>query len=148
MYLAQFAQGFKHTFMYMLRDAGGSDAGYGMFLGDYRPKLSATYLHNMTTILADDGDGVTASGRLNYTIQDPPATVHDLLLQKSNGTFMLIVWNERAQGSNDVTVNLSSARPWVKVYDPTIGVASIKVLKDARFVSLTLSDHPVILEME
>jgi hypothetical protein len=29
LYLSQFTRGFKHTF-YMLRDAGGSDAGYGI----------------------------------------------------------------------------------------------------------------------
>ena len=52
MYLAQFKQGFKHTFIYMLRDGGGGDAG----LRDRRRRTiirrrSATYLHNLTTIL-------------------------------------------------------------------------------------------------
>ena len=51
-YLAQFKQGFKYTFIYMLRDAGGSDSGYGIFEGDYRPKKSAACLHNLTTILS------------------------------------------------------------------------------------------------
>ena len=30
LYLAQFKRGYKHTFVYMLKDAGGSDAGYGI----------------------------------------------------------------------------------------------------------------------
>ena len=85
LYLAQFKQGFKYTFIYMLRDAGGSDAGYGLFDADYHPKQSASYLHNLTTILSDNG--VAQPGKLPYTIPNPPATVHDLLLRKSNGAF-------------------------------------------------------------
>ena len=144
-YLAQFRQGYKHTFIYMLRDAGGSDAGYGMFEADYRPKKSATYLHNLTTILSDNG--VATPGRLNYEIADQPATVHELLLQKSDGTFELVVWSEKAEGTNNVTVELGSVHPSVKVYDPTTGIAATETLTDAHSVALTLSDHPVIIEI-
>lgn len=145
LYLAQFKQGFKYTFIYMLRDARGSDAGYGMFERDYHPKRSATYLHNLTMILSDNG--VSQPGRLNYTIPDQPATVHDLLLQKGNGTFELVVWNEKADGTNNVTVDLGDAYSSVKVYDPTTGIAPTETLTDARSISLTLSDHPVVIEI-
>jgi hypothetical protein len=145
-YLAQFKQGFKYTFIYMLRDAGGSDSGYGIFEGDYRPKKSATYLHNLTTILSDNG--IQEPGTLNYKIPNQPATVHDLLLQKSNGTFELVVWSEKADGTNNVTVDLGGAHPSVSVYDPTTGTSPIQTLADARSISLTLSDHPVIIEIQ
>ncbi len=145
-YMAQFKQGFKHTFIYMLRDAGGSDAGYGIFEKDYQPKKSATYLHNLTTILADDS--VATPGKLAYTIQDPPQTVHDLLLQKSDGTFELIVWNEKASGTDDVVVKLGGTHPTVRIYDPTTGTAPVQTLTNADSVSLTLSDHPIIMEMD
>lgn len=145
-YLAQFKQGFKHTFIYMLRDAGGSDAGYGIFEKDYQPKKSATYLHNLTTILADEG--VVTPGKLDYTMQDPPETVHDLLLQKSDGTFELVVWNEKASGTDDVMVKFDGPHPTVRIYDPTTGTAPIQTLTNVASVSLTLSDHPVIIEME
>lgn len=146
MYCAQFAQGFKHTFIYMLRDAGGSDAGYGMFEGDYRPKKSATYLHNLTSILSDDGEAKLE--RLDYTILNKPATVHDLLLQKSHGIFALVMWSEKAEGTNRVTVDLGRSHAWLKLYDPTISTHPIETFTDVGSVSLTLSDHPVILEME
>jgi hypothetical protein len=145
MYLAQFKQGFKYTFIYMLRDARGSDAGYGMFERDYQPKRSALYLHNLTMILSDRG--VSKPGRLRYTIPDQPATVHDLLLQKSNGTFELVVWSEKADGTNSVTVDLGAAHPSVKVYDPTIGTEPTQTLTDIRSVPLILSDHPVVIEI-
>jgi hypothetical protein len=145
-YLAQFKQGFKYTFIYMLRDAGGSDSGYGIFEGDYRPKKSATYLHNMTTILSDNG--IQEPGTLNYTIPNQPATVHDLLLQKSSGKFELVVWSEKADGKNNITVDLGGAHPSANVYDPTTGNSPIQTLADVRSISLTLSDHPLIVEIQ
>ncbi len=145
MYLSQFARGFRHTFMYMLRDGGAGDTGFGLFDVDYRPKTSATYLHHLTSILADGGTALP--GSLAYEIPAQPATVHDLVLRKSNGRFFLAVWNERASGSDDVRVELERAYQSVKVYDPTTGTAPTETLSHARTVPLTLSDHPVILEL-
>jgi hypothetical protein len=145
MYLSQFKQGYKHTFIYMLKDAGGSDAGYGIVEGDYKPKKSATYLPNLTAILSDKGE--EKPGTLAYKIPDPPATVHDLLLQKADGTFALVVWNEKASGEDTVTVNLGDAHASVKVYDPTTGTSPTQTLSNARSIPLTLSDHPVVLEI-
>ena len=51
---------------------------------DYTPKQAAHYLHNFTTILADDGK-LHIPGKMNYSIQYQPDTVHDLLLQKVTG---------------------------------------------------------------
>jgi len=146
LYLAQFKQGFKHTFIYMLRDAGGSDAGYGIVEDSYKPKKSALYLHNLTTILVDK-DGVHKPKRFEYTITKPPPTVHDLLLQKSNGTFELVVWNEKASGTDNITVSLPKDSASVRVYDPTTGTSPIQTLHDGREVQLTLTDHPVVVEI-
>ena len=146
MYLAQFKQGFKYTFIYMMRDGGGGDEGYGLFDVNYRPKTSATYLHNLTTILADRGS-IAAPGKLRYCIPSQPATVHDLLLQKSNGTFELVVWSEKASGTNSVTVRLGSSRASVRVYDPTMGTKPIQIHDKTNSLTLTLSDHPVVIEI-
>jgi hypothetical protein len=146
MYLAQFKQGFAHTFVYMLRDGGGGDAGYGIVDGGYHPKISATYLHNLTTLLADPGAGA-AAGSLAYAIADPPATVHDLLLAKSDGTLELVVWNERAKGSDTVKVDLGNKFATVRVFDPTTGTAPTESHQQCQTVSLELSDHPLVIEL-
>ena len=145
LYLAQFARGFRHTFLYMLRDGGGGDAGFGLFDIDYNPKQSANYLHNLTTILADDGVLATMPQALHYSIADQPETVHDLLLHKGSGASFLTVWNERANGSDDVVVDLGDSYD-IKVYDPTVGTAPIQTGANVRTISLTLSDHPVLIE--
>jgi hypothetical protein len=145
LYLAAYKRGFSYTFIYMLRDDPGQ--GYwGLFDTSYNPKKSGLFLHNMTTILADSAS--TTPGKLDYSIANQPATVHDLLLQKSSGTFDLVVWNERPMGgTDDVTVDLGKSRPSVKVYDPTTGTAPTTTQTGVSSVKLPLSDHPLIVEL-
>ncbi len=144
LYLSAFAKGIAYTFIYMLRD--DSTQGYwGLFDTNYQPKKSGTYLHNLTTVLAGAGAG-GMPGRLNYSIAKEPQTVHDLLLQKGDGTFALAVWDDRpGGGTDDVTVNLVTPRATVRIYDPTTGTSPTQTLAAASTVALTLGDHPLII---
>ncbi len=105
------------------------------------------YLHNLTTILADRGT-IREPGKLTYSIPENPATVHDLLLQKSRGTMELVVWGELVKGSLRVTVNLGGACPSVKVHDPAVSTTATEVLKNVDSVKLTLTNHPLTLEID
>ena len=156
-YLAQFKRGWRYTFIYELRDdegGAGNQGLYGKWLPAppsflYRtsaPKLSATYIHNVTSILADNTP-VSHPGRLNYSISNQPSTVHDLLLQKSSGIFELVVWGEQVSGTNNITVNLDSAHASVKTYDVTVGTALTQTLTNVSDVPLAVSDHAVIIEI-
>ena len=57
MYLSQFKRGWSHTAVYLLRDRTdeGGNQRFGFFQADYTPRKAAVYLHNLTTILADNG---------------------------------------------------------------------------------------------
>ena len=146
LYLDAFKRHWSYTFIYMLRDSPGQ--GYwGLVDHDYQPKASGTYLHNLTTILADKSSPFKP-GVFNYSIPGQPATAHDLLMQKSTGVFELAVWGEQAKGSSDVTVQLGANYPSAKVYDPTVGVTPIQTLANVSAVPLTLSDHAFIIEIE
>jgi len=148
-YLAQFKRGWSYTSIYILRDRTdeGGNQTFGFYRPDYTPRPAATYLHNLTAILADDGAPRTPGG-LAYSIPGQPATVHDLLLQKSDGRFLLVVWDERFTGGSDqVTVELGARFPSVTLYDPTVGTSPTGSLSDVSSVTLTLSDHPVIIEI-
>jgi hypothetical protein len=174
-FLDQFKAGWRHTFIYELMD--DPDGPFGFYKSDYvTARKSATYLHNLTSILADsDGDspifvanravpkqqvlsaakiGTVPSGsqptpgRLDYSIPSQPATVHDMLMQKSTGTFELAVWGEQVKGTNSVTVNLGGTHASVKVYDPTVGTTPVQTLSNVRSVPLVLSDHAMVIEVE
>jgi len=147
-YLDQFVRGWDYTAMYIMRDRTdeASNQTFGFFRGDYTKRLAADYLHNMTTILADKASKKTP-GKLDYAIADQPATVHDLLLQKADGTFCLVVWGERfTGGSDDVVVSLGHDWKAVKVYDITEGVEPVATEENTASVALTLTDHPMVLE--
>jgi hypothetical protein len=148
LYLAQFKRGWSYTAVYLLKDRT-DEAGnqqYGFYKPDYTPRKSAIYLHNLTTILADNGP-VRNPGKLHYSIPDKPQTVHDLLLQKRSGIFELLVWGEKVKGAEVVKVNFNRTYAKVNIYDPTIGTSAGQTLEKVSSLSLTLSDHPLVIEV-
>lgn len=146
LYLDQFKRGWSYTAVYLLRDRTdeGGNQSFGFFKPDYTPRKAAVYLHNLTTILADSGS-LGKPGQLNYSIPEQPATVHEMLLQMSDGKFELVVWNERLRGADEVTVRLGRTYPMVKVFDPTTGTKPIQTRGKTDVLKLTLSDHPLII---
>lgn len=144
-FLDQFKAGWKHTFIYEMMD--DPDGACGFYKSDYvTARKSADYLHHLTTILADD-KSVAKPGRLDYAISPLPETVHELLLQKSNGTFELVIWGEQVTGISQVTVNLGRAWETVKIYDPTKDDSPVEILKGVKSIPVTPSDHPLIIEI-
>jgi hypothetical protein len=148
LYLDQFKRGWAYTANYLMRDRVDESGNqkFGFFAPDYSPRKAAVCLHNLTTILDDRGS--FTPGRLDYSIGSQPETVHDLLLQKSNGALELVVWDERIDGTSDkVEATLGRSFANMNIYDPTQGTKAIETLANASSVSMTLSNHPVIIEM-
>lgn len=145
MYLSQFKRGWSHTAVYLLRDRTdeGGNQSFGFFKADYSPRKAAIYLHNLTTILADSGS-LAQFGQLSYSVPELPATAHELLLQKCDGTFQLVIWGERVKGSDEVTVQFGE-RFNAKVYDPTVGTEATQTHTGIESLKLTLSDHPLVV---
>ncbi|WP_286007774.1 T9SS type A sorting domain-containing protein [Barnesiella viscericola] len=149
LYLAQFARGFDYTAMYILsdrRDESGNQS-FGFYDKFYTPRAAAHYLHNFTTILADDSD-IEEPGELTYSITGRTITVHDLLLQKNDGTFELIVWGEKYEGGSDrVTVGFDQTYDEVWVYNPITGTNPEMILNNVNSIELDISNHPYIIEI-
>jgi hypothetical protein len=145
-YLAQFKRGWSYTYIYQLRDGEGGNGHQGLFSSNSKPKLAATYIHNLTTILADD-QPVAAPKHLTYAIANQQATVHDLLMQKSSGVFELAIWGENVTGNDSVTLDLGNRHTTVNVYDVTLGTSPMQTLSNVSSVPLVLSDHALIVEI-
>ena len=161
LYLSQFARGWSHTAVYLLRDRSDEDGNqqYGFYTPDYKPRPAALYMHNLTSILG--GNKLSGSGNNgntsatmqqsselpDYEIAGITDTEHDILLRKNDGGYILIIWGEKAKGTTNVTVKFSKAPKSVKVYNPLEGKQVIKEYKNlSGGVPLTLSDHPFVLE--
>jgi hypothetical protein len=145
-YLAQYARGWSYTFIYQLGAGEGGGGNHGIFHQDWTPKLAAIYIHNLTSILGDGGTRASP-GALNYSIANKPATVHDLLMQKSSGAFELAVWGERVQGSDGIVVDFGGRHAVVNVYDVTRGTTPVQTFATVSSVPLTLSDHAMVVEV-
>ena len=158
--------GASKTFLYELLDAypdpNGTLGGnhYGLFDYGGAPKPAAVAIHNLTTILADPGPSAASfnPGTLNYSVANLSASGSTLLLQKSNGAFELAIWNEPqiwnpatkspiVPAGETVAVSLGGAFANVNIYDPTVSAAPISTLHNVSQVSLTLTGHPLIIEV-
>ena len=146
LYLAQFKRGYAYTSVYLLRDRTDEDGNqsFGFYRADYSPRKAAIYLHNLMTILADNGT-LAKPGHLDFAIANQPETVHELLLQHSEGTFQLIVWDERLRGQHRVTVQLGVTPASARIYDPTIGIEPVRTPTNVSSFELGLSDHPIVI---
>ena len=156
-------QGVSTTYLYQLLSAypdNGTniDAEYGMFRLDNSPKPVATAIYNLTTILGDTGSTSFQPHQLNYTVSGLPANGNTVLLEKSNGTFDLVVWAEPQDWNESthspvtvppstVTVGLGAAYQTVNVYDPIKGAAPIQTFSSVSSVQLSVTDHPLIIEI-
>jgi len=149
------------TFLYQLADSGqtGSfDAGAGLFDAQLKAKPVATAIHNLTTILADPSGSAAsfAPHALDYRLSGLPAGAHSLLVEKSDGTYELLVWAEPdiwdeaadrpiAAPAAQVTLQLGgSAR--LAVYDPLVSATALASTTGPA-ISLAVSDHVMVVEI-
>ncbi len=158
--------GVSSTYLYELFDRDSSagntnpEAKYGLFHSDGTPKLAATAIHNLTSILADDGKGGhQPTDALNYSLGNMPDTGHSMVLGKSNGAYELVVWaepklwndaadTEIANPTQSVSVNLGAMHHSVKVYDTLSETKPIAEYTDVSTITIPMSDHPLIIEID
>ena len=159
--LESFKDGAFRTFLYELQDDTSStpqENQFGLFRTDGSAKPAATDIGNLLRLLSDPaGSASRPLGSLAYGIAGLPSTASSMLLQKSDGTFDLVVWNGGAtlcNGTSDVTPPTSNitvsfaAAQSVSVYDPVSGLAASQSSANAASVSFGLSKDPVILEIK
>ena len=148
-YLSQFARGFSHTSIYLLsdrRDESGNQS-FGIYDKYYNPRLAAHYLHNLTTVIDDDKEPENL-GTLSYSITGNSVYTHQLLLQKSDGTFELIIWGERyLSGVDHIKVSFEQTYDEIWLYNVKNGTEPEQILKNCNELELDVIDHPYIIEI-
>ncbi len=152
-----FKDGVSKTYIFQLFDDSTGD--WGLFTASGTPKLVATAIHNLTTILADPG-GTSAftPGSLSYAVPNLPANGNQLLLEKSNGTFDLVLWAEAqiwnpttetevVATTETTTVDFGQTEQLVEVFDPLAGTTPIATYNNVQSIQVALTDHPLVIEI-
>lgn len=162
--LDAFQAGDAKTYLYELLDqhanSSNTEYNFGLFNADGTAKPAATALHNLTSLLADDGTNAASftAGSLTYSLSGTIGTDHSMLMEKSDGTYWLAIWNEaRLSGptagtnitvaNHTVTLNLASTAGEVTVYDPMTGTGAVQTVDNTATVSVSVPDHPILVEI-
>ena len=137
------------TYFYALYDDGSGK--FGLMYPDGTAKPAGTALHNLTTLLADSGAGATtfATGSLAYTLAGTVAADNALMLEKSDGSHWLALWDEgeSAGAPHTVTLTLASAAAQILVFDPLTGTTATQATKNTASLTISIPDHPVLVEI-
>jgi endoglucanase/chitinase len=144
--------------IYNMYDLTGG--GFGLMSGTGAPLQSGTWLHNFTTALTDTGTTARTftTGSLTYSLSNLPATGETLLLQKSNGDFDLLIWDDASNwnfgtqspitvGPTNVTVTLGNGLiATMTNYDVASGTAPTQTIT-ANSITVPVADYPQIVNV-
>ncbi|MGF9567609.1 glycosyl hydrolase [Neorhizobium sp. JUb45] len=148
-YLSQFARGYAHTSVYLLRDREDEEGNqaFGFFRPDYTPRKAAIYLRHLMRALEDNGRR-NSYDTLDYSIPFKADTVHDLLLQRSDGKFQLVLWAERLDGDETVEIMLAQPALQVTIDDPATSDDAVRILQNVDGITVSLRDRPIVVLIE
>ncbi len=157
--LDYFDAGISRTYIYEFIDEGTSlsnrEQAFGLLRADGSEKPAFTAVKNLISILADPGAGFSA-GRLNYTVAGDMGGVKTMLLQKRDGRYYLIFWQEAP--SYDIKTRLASFVPdrqmtltlptaaQLKVYQPLKSAAPLSQ-STGKSLQMEIPDSPLIVEI-
>ena len=154
-----FDKGIQRVYFYQLAD---HEEDFHFLNSDYSPRQQFTALSNTLQLLNDPGPDFTPD-TLGYHLSGDTQNVRELLLQKRDGTFYLLLWQEVGRANNEddgyvgrrsLSVNLNPEQLFgVKVYEPTFATDANSPkpevgIANANQISITVPDHLVVVEIK
>lgn len=123
--LLAYEHGFKRTFLYELLDEVSSP-GYGLLRADMSPRPAFTAVQNLIALLSDSTTAFTPKP-LSYALTGVDSTLNQVLLEKRDGSYWLVLWLEKSSWNADTatpvavapeqaTLTLSSAYSAEQIY--------------------------------
>jgi hypothetical protein len=155
-------------YRFMDEETTSSDKWWGICNNDATasPKLAYTAWKNMNSIL-NDTDAAFNTGTLNYSLTGNLSGIKHVLLQKGDGTYYLVVWQEvdnwNSTGSEftypnrQLTLNIGGTAANVKTYLPSFdsgswpneghGTSSKNNYSNVSEIAIAVPDHIMIIEI-
>ncbi len=155
-----FNRGIVRTYDYELVDENPTsdrESNFGLLHWDLTPKPAYTALKNLNGLLKEAAAGSFSPETLNYTMT-APTSVHHTLLEKSDGTFYLLVWNEvtswdlsggRDITNPDVALTLALADQFAeaKIFLPGVSADPIATVLNPTSINLDVPDQMMVVEL-
>jgi|GEM_PF-6279903 len=125
------------AFIYELKDEGASqtdkEQNYGLLDKFWIPKPAAVRLQRLLSILKDTGPANFTAIPLTASVDDP--AMHTLLVSKSDGSYLLFLWNSSATPNQKRQLTITLSKPMAAgIFHLTDGSTSALT----RTASLTL----------
>jgi hypothetical protein len=157
--LLAFKHGLQKTYLYELLDEVSSP-GYGLLNADLTPKPAFTAVQNLLSTLSDSG-GTFTLGSLPYILSGGDSNLNHLLLEKSDGSYWLVLWLEEptwdpvnvapiSVSSQNITIELNGAYTTLSDYqfDSSGNVTRFNQPMNGNSASLTVTDQVSIVEIK
>ena len=163
LFLENFSRGVLRTYLYELLDEA-PDPGltnfqmhWGLIRSNGSEKPAFTALKNLISELNDFAEPASLQP-LTYSLDTQTAALHHLLLQKSNGEFFLILWQEvpsyDTRNQKDITVpplpvtlTLDHQARNMTTYEPAVQAQPLQVYSNVTTAFLDVPDHPLVVQI-
>lgn len=141
------------------------DKAWGLLRNDFSRRPSFHAMKNAIALL-DDGDGDFTPGRLDYRLSGDMRDVRSFLVQKKNGVFYLVLWQEVESydrfaqkdlhpSPRPVTVTFAAPPAGVRTYlptgldrsDPETARSPVASFAAPTSIELLVPDHLLIVEI-
>jgi hypothetical protein len=151
-------QGAQKAYVYALLD-DPSGGNWGLMTDSYVAKPAYTALKNLISTLSDPGGAGFSPGQLNDTLGGTLTNVNNVLLEKSNGTFELILWQAVASvnagdspltvAPQTVTLTFPSAPSSIgaQTFTNTGTLTPVTLAQSGSVTSVPVTDIPVIVRI-
>lgn len=160
--LSHLGAGAPRLYKYQLLNDNAED--FGLLNNDGTPRLQFLALRNFMRLFADSGPSFTP-GTLTYSWSGNLSDIKEMLFQKRNGAFYLVVWQAVASstatttdsGVRDIeparrslTLNLGMRMQAATVYEPALSLDPVRRFASAAgltSLSLQVPDHIQVVEL-
>ncbi len=154
MFLENFNSGVFRTFSYEFIDQfpnpDNSEYNYGILQYNSTPKPAYTAMQNLIGILNDTALPFTP-GTLEYSLSGNTQNVRTTLLQKSDGSFYMVLWLEVPStdqvSSQTMNLTLNTAIAQAATYLSNNSAAPIGQYSTPTQLTLTVPDSPLIVKL-
>lgn len=163
LFLEDYLHGIPRTYLYELLDEApdpsltNAQLHWGLIRADGSEKPAFLALKNLIAELADS-QAPAQLAPLSMTLTTNETQVHHLLLQKSNGVYDLVLWQEipsynipsQADINNpdaSAQLTLGQQARSITAYQPVTQESPIHTWTNTKSVPLEIPDHPLVVEI-